>query len=119
MPILSGGNLFAPGPVVSGSKTTAAKCWKYCAYSTQSTDRGDFRVPNGEKTYHEETDGRMHVYSIGGPIGWVCASNDCSFYTGSAITQVTQKGMGSCTTLAGDPVARGRTIVSGTRYFEI
>jgi len=128
--------LFLPGPAVSGSKTRAAHCWKFCPYSTQITDYNqDSRVPLGEKTYHGETNGQMHSYNLGGAMGWVCADNDCSFFTGAATTEVGQAARrkiflpsGTCpateedfSTLSGtiDHSTRGRTIVSGTRYYEI
>jgi hypothetical protein len=135
MPVLPSGDLFASGPVVSGSKTTGAKTWRYCPYSTQITDYNqNAEVPGGEKIYHSETDGRMHTYSLGGGyLGWVCADNGCSFYTGTATTEVTQHGRrfvpASGTTACSDPdpaptgtvdaLEKGRTIVSGTRYFQI
>jgi hypothetical protein len=87
------GDIFAAGAAVSGSKSTAAHCWKYCPYSTQITGyNSDSRVPEIEKTYHGETEGQMHSYSIGGPMGWVCADNDCAFYAGTATTEVTMHG---------------------------
>jgi hypothetical protein len=128
------GDLYAPGVAVSGSKTTSAKTWKYCPYSTQITNYNqDSRVPSGEKVFHSETDGRLHVYSLRGGLGWVCADNDCSYFTGSATTEVIQQGRrfvasGTCVlteqdlaTLSGSVqhLTRGRTIVSGTRYHEI
>jgi hypothetical protein len=134
MPILPQGDIFAPGPVVSGSKTRGTKTWRYCPYSTQITDYNqDSRVPAGQKTYHGETNGRMHVYSLGGVIGWACADNDCSFYKGTATTEVNQAGRrfvptsgttacpGDLPTLSGsvEHLSIGRTIVSGTRYLEI
>lgn len=136
MVILPQGDIFAPGTAVSGSKTRGAKTWKYCPYSTQITNYNqDSRVPEIEKTFHSETNGRLHVYSLGRGAGWVCADNDCSYYTGSATTEVGQAGRqfiflpsGTCpkteedfTTLSGvvDHSTQGRTIVSGTRYFEI
>lgn len=134
MPILPSGGIFQPGPAVSGSKTRGAKTWKYCPYSTQITDYNqDSRVPSGEKVYHQETNGRMHTYSLGRVIGWVCADNGCSYYTGTATTEVTQagrkfvpaSGTTACPedlpTLSGsvDHISQGRTIVSGTRYYEI
>ncbi len=123
-------------PAVSGSKSRSAKTWKYCPYSTQITNYNqDSRVPDIEKTYHSETEGRMHSYSVGGMMGWACADNECSFVVGSAITEVVQFGRikvylpaGTCpkteedfTTLSGtvENVTQGRLIVSGTRYFEI
>lgn len=128
-------NIFAPGLSVTGSKTTAAHLWKYCPYSTQITGYSqDTRVPSGQKTYHGETEGRMHSYSLGGPMGWVCADNDCSYYTGAATTAVPQAGRrfattsGTCSitekdfaTLSGSVqhIIRGRPVVSGTRYIEI
>jgi hypothetical protein len=136
MSILPSGDLFAPGAVVSGSKTRAGHKWKYCPYSTQITNYNqDNRVPSGEKTYHHETQGFMHTYSLGpGTIGWVCADNGCSYYLGTATTAVTQHGRRFITasgttnytaadlaTLSGsvEHLTRGRTIVSGTRYYEI
>lgn len=133
MPILPQGNIFAPGPAVSGSKLTAAHKWKYCAYSTQITNYNqDSRVPSGQKVYHSETNGLMHSYSLGGGMGWICADNDCPYYTGVATTAVPQAGRRfvttGCvlttqdfTTLSGsvDHSTQGRTIVSGTRYYEI
>ncbi|MBD3260701.1 MAG: hypothetical protein GF334_03355 [Candidatus Altiarchaeales archaeon] len=134
MPILPSGGIFEPGPVVSGSKVRGSKTWRYCPYSTQSTDlRQDTRVPEVEKVYHQETNGRMHTYSLGRGLGWVCADNGCSFYTGTATTEVDQagrvftpaSGTTACPedlpTLSGSVahLTRGRTIVSGTRYFQI
>jgi len=134
MAILPSGGIFEPGPAVSGSKTTAAHCWKYCPYSTQITNYNeDSRVPGGEKVFHSETDGQLHSYSLGGPMGWVCADNDCSFFTGTATTEVIQNGRRfvptsgttACPedlpTLSGsvEHITSGRTIISGTRYFEI
>ncbi len=134
MPVLPSGDLFAPGAAVSGSKNTAAHCWKYCPYSTQITNyNGDSRIPGGEKVFHSETEGQLHSYSLGGPMGWVCADNDCSFFTGTATTAVAQNGRRfvptsgttACPedlpTLSGSvvPVTGTRTIVPGTRYYEI
>lgn len=135
MPILPQGDIFAPGPVVSGSKLSGAKTWRYCPYSDQITDyNGDTTVPNGEKVYHQETNGRMHTYSLGpAGIGWVCADNGCPYYTGTATTEVTQHGrrfsppagQTACPTdlptLSGsvEHLTQGRTIVSGTRYYQI
>lgn len=127
------GNIFAPGPAVSGSKTTAAHLWKYCPYSTQITNYNqDARVPSGQKVHHGETSGRLHSYSLGGGMGWVCADNDCPYYTGVATTAVQQAGRKfiafhcpltaeDLATLSGtvDHSTQGRTIVSGTRYYEI
>ena len=134
MVILPQGDIFAPGPVVSGSKPRGKK-FKYCPYSTQITNyNGDTRVPAGQKTFHAETGGRMHSYGAGNLMGWVCASNDCSFYTGTATTAVIQHGRrfvtasGTCpmtnedfATLSGSVahLTKGRAVVSGTRYLEI
>lgn len=135
MGILPQGDLFASGMAVSGSKVTAAHFWKYCPYSTQITNYNqDSRVPGGEKVYHGETEGRMHTWSLGpGTIGWVCADNDCPYYTGDAVTEVDQHGRrfvpasgtgcqpSDLPTLSGsvEHITQGRTIVSGTRYYEI
>ncbi len=136
MPILPSGDIFAGGAAVSGSKNRGAKTFKYCPYSTQITDYSqDSRVPGGEKIHHGETGGRLHVYSLGGGVGWMCADNDCAYFVGSAVTEVIQQGRrkvylpsGTCpttendfTTLSGtvEAVDRGRVIVSGTRYYEI
>ncbi len=131
------GELFQGGAAISGSKSTAAHCWKYCAYSTQSTNYNqDSRIPEGEKTYHGETEGQMHSYSLGPQgMGWICADNDCSFYAGTATTEVEMAGRqsiflpsGTCprteddfATLSGtvNLSTKGRTIVSGTRFYEI
>ena len=133
MPILPQGSIFAPGPVVSGSKDRG-HCYKYCPYSTQITNYNqDNKVPAGEKTYHAETNVKMYTYSLGGPIGWVCPDNGCSFYLGTATTEVTQHGRifvasGTCprtesdfATLSGSVahLTQGRVIISGTRYYEI
>ena len=129
-------NIFDPGTAVSGSKTRAAHCWKYCPYSTQITDfNQDSRIPDSEKVFHGETGGQMHSYSLGGGMGWACADNDCPFFTGTAVTEVPQAGRrftflpsGTCpateqqfATLSGNVahLTRGRIIVSGTRYYEI
>lgn len=119
---------------VSGSKARAAHYWKLCPYSTQSTTEAfDTRVPNGEKTYHSETEGGMHSYSISGIMGWACADNGCAYFLGSATTRVDQRGRkfvadssvtcdeDGLATLSGtvDLVVKPRTIVSGTRYLEI
>jgi hypothetical protein len=128
------GDIFAPGPSVAGSKTTGAKTWRYCPYSTEITGYNqDMTVPPGEKVSHTETNGMMHVYGLGGVIGWVCADNDCPFYVGSAITTVPQAGRrfvasGTCpateddlATLSGNVqhLSQGRKIVAGTRYIQI
>ena len=126
-------NIFDPGPAVSGSKPYG-KTWKYCPYSTQITNYNqDSRVPALEKVYHSETEGKLYSYSISGVMGWVCPDNDCSFYAGTATTEVLQagrrfvpaSGTTACPTdlptLSGSVqhLSKGRTIVSGTRYFEI
>jgi hypothetical protein len=127
----------SPSTTSSGSKSRAAHCWKYCAYSTQGTDyNGDSRIPEGEKTYHPETEGQMHTYALGSKgIGWICADNACSYFLGTATTEVGQAARnfiylpsGTCpageddfATLSGtvDHSTKGRSIVSGTRYYEI
>jgi hypothetical protein len=142
MTILHRGSIFefddaSPGDTISGSKTTAAHCWKYCPYSTQITNyNSDSRVPEIEKTYHPETNGQMHTYSLGaGGIGWICADNNCSYFLGTATTEVPQAGRrfvylpsGTCpateddfATLSGtvDHSTSGRVIVPGTRYYEV
>ena len=118
----------------SGSKSRASHCWKLCPYSAQSTNEAfDTRVPSGEKTYHEETEGELHSYSISGIMGWACADNGCSYFLGSAITRVDQRGRrfvpasgttcdaNGLTTLSGtvELVVKPRNIVSGTRFLEI
>lgn len=127
-------DIFAPGPTVTGSKTTAAHRWKMCPYSTQiTTYNQDSRIPSGQKVYHPETEGRLHSYSLGGAMGWVCADNACPYYTGAASTAVPQAGRrftvsGTCpvtfedfATLSGSVqhLTKNRVIVSGTRYYEI
>lgn len=137
MPILPSGGIFQPGPVVSGSKLTAAHCWRYCPYSTQITDYNqDTTVPEIEKVYHQETNGQMHTYSLGGGyLGWICADNGCPYYTETATTYVTQHGRrfdpapgttagpNDLPTLSGSVTAleRERVVVTGTnaRYFQI
>jgi hypothetical protein len=119
---------------VSGSKLISSHCWKLCPYSAQSTNEAfDERVPSGEKTYHEETNGQMHSYSISGLMGWACADNGCSFFVGTATTKVDQKGRvfvpasgttcdaNGLATLSGtvELVVKPRTIVPGTRFLEI
>ena len=133
MVILPQGDLFAPGPVVSGSKPHG-HLWKYCPYSTQITNYNqDSRVPAGQKTYHPETNGLMYSYGAGYLMGWVCPDNGCAFYLGTATTEVIQHGRkfvvsGTCpktnedyATLSGSVahLTQGRVIVSGTRYLEI
>lgn len=132
------GSVFAftgwPPSTVSGSKTTAAHCYKYCPYSTQITNYNqDSRVPSGEKTYHSETEGWMHSYSISGIMGWACADNGCSFFLGTASTIINQAGRvftpasGTTACPSDLPTLSGsvshlsipRVIVSGTRYIEI
>jgi len=134
MVTLPQGYIFAPGPVVSGSKMTASHRWKRCPYSTQSTAYNqDSRVPSGQKVYHSETDGQLHSYSLGGGMGWACADNGCPYYTGAATTIVPQAGRKfvystSCPvtiqdfgTISGsvENLTIGRLLVSGTRYLEI
>ena len=140
MTILHGGSIFefddaSPGTTSSGSKVRAAHCWRYCPYSTQTTDyNGDTRIPGGEKTYHPETEGQMHTYALGARgTGWICADNACSYFLGTASTEVAQAGRqfvpaGDCpatesdfATLSGsvDHSTSGRVIVTGTRYYEI
>ena len=132
----------SPSTAVSGSKTTAAHCWKYCPYSTQITNySGDSRIPDVEKTFHSETSGFLHSYSLGGPMGWACADNGCSYFLTTATTALKQNGrkfvatsianptltasgcVGSLPTLSGsvNVISGTRTIVSGIRqrYFEI
>jgi len=119
---------------VSGSKLTSSHCWKLCPYSTQSTTESfDTRVPNGEKVYHEETNGQMHSYSISGIMGWACADNACAYFLGTAFTAVDQRGRkfvaasgttcdeNGLATLGGTVqlIVGPRNIVSGTRYLEI
>jgi len=129
------GEVFEGGPAISGSKSRAAHCWKYCPYSTQGFNyNGDLRVPENEKIHHGETEGQMHSYSIGaGGMGWMCADNDCPYYAGTAVTEVEMAGrrfsyLGNCpkteaqmATASGtvDLSTTGRTIVSGTRFYEI
>lgn len=118
----------------SGGKSRASHCWKLCPYSTQSTNEAfDSRVPDGQKTYHEETEGELHSYSISGVMGWACADNGCSYFLGSATTRVDQRGRrfvaasgvtcdeAGLATLSGtaELVVKPRIIVSGTRYLEI
>jgi len=124
--------IFGTGPVISGSKSRSAKTWKYCPYSTQITPyNGDTRVPEVEKVYHQETEGKMHSYSISGLMGWACADNDCPVFTGSAITEVFQFGVrftptsdacaaGVVVGITGTHtvVSGARTIVPGSRYIE-
>jgi len=120
--------------VVSGSKLSASHCWKLCPYSTQATTEAfDTRVPDIEKTYHHESNGQQYSYSISGLMGWACADNGCSFFLGTATTEIDQQGRvfvpaagttcdaSGLSTLTGTVrhVSRGRTIVSGTRYIEI
>ena len=142
MAIVHRGSIFeydtgSPGTTVSGSKTRAAHLWKYCPYSTQITAyNGDSRVPGGEKTYHPETNGRMHTYSLGpAGIGWVCADNACGFFLGTATTEVGQAGrqfvylplgtyprtLEDFSTTSGvvDHSTTDRTIIVGTRYYEV
>mgnify|MGYP001593096551 CR=1 FL=1 len=123
-----------PPAVVSGSKTNNAHSWKFCPYSTQITNyNGDSRVSGGQKTFHSETNGWMHSYSVSGLMGWACADNGCSFFLGTATDEVDQAGrrfVPASGTTAGPldlPTLSGsvqhlvipRTIVSGTRYLEI
>ena len=120
--------------VVSGSKLRASHCWKLCPYSTQSTTEAfDTRVPNGQKTYHQETNGQQYSYSISGLMGWACADNGCSFFLGTAVAEVDQQGRlfvpasGTTYSAAGlasltgtvRHISSGRTVVSATRYIEI
>lgn len=141
MVILHRGSVFeydtaSPSTVSSGSKSRSAKRWKYCPYSTQSTTYNqDSRVPQGEKTYHPETEGMMHSYSVNGVMGWACADNACSYFLSTATTTVTQHGRKfvavsgtvgtteALATLSGSVqhLQSPRTIVSGTRqrYYEI
>ena len=143
MAILHEGSVFeydtsSPSTTVSGSKTRSAKTWKYCPYSTQITDYNqDARVPGGEKVYHPETNGRLHSYSLGGVMGWICADNACPYFLGIASTAVPQAGRRfqvapstqDCgttqmlATLSGSVqhLTVPRVIVSGTRqrYYEI
>lgn len=143
MPILNPGTIFeyntaSPATAVSGSKNRAAHKWKYCPYSTQSTVYNqDSRVPEIEKTYHSETEGQMHSYSVAGIMGWACADNGCPYFLGIATTAVTQHGRRfvvasgtencgtaeSMATLSGnvESIQSPRAIVPGIRqrYFEI
>ena len=138
MVILPQGSLFASGPAVSGSKPHG-HTWRYCPYSTQITDYNqDQTIPSGDKVYHGETGGKMYTYSLGRGAGWVCPDNDCPYYTGIFATttsgfEVIQEGREfnytsgiprtaeDFTTLSGSVLHlnKGRTIIPGTRYFQI
>lgn len=138
MPILPQGDLFAPGPSVSGSKPHG-KTFRYCPYSTQITDyNGDTTIPAGDKVFHGETGGKLYVYSLGRGAGWVCPDNDCPYYTGTFATttsgfEVNQEGrefnyLTGCpkteadfATISGSVLHlnKGRKIVPGTRFFLI
>lgn len=127
----------SPSTTSSGSKSRAAHLWKYCPYSTQTTGyNGDTRIPGGEKTYHPETEGYMHTYALGANgTGWICADNACSFFLGTASTEVEQAGRSfnylpsgthpiteddwSTTSGTVAHTTQGRVIVPGTRYYEI
>jgi hypothetical protein len=140
MTILHRGSIFefddvSPETTSSGNKARAAHCWKYCPYSTQGTDYNeDARIPEGEKTYHPETEGQLHTYALGARgTGWICADNACSYFLGTASTEVGQAGrqfisLGGCpsteedfATMSGsvDHSTSGRVIAAGLRYYEI
>lgn len=141
MVILNPGSIFeyntaSPSTTVSGSKLIGAHCYKFCPYSTQIiVFSGDSQIPTAQKTFHGETSGFMHSYSLGGPMGWVCADNSCSFFLGTATSGIIQNGVsfvptsgttacpGDLPTLSGSvqPINIERKIVPTIRqrYFEI
>jgi len=75
------------------TKTYIGRKGKYehrrCPYSTQD---GTERIPLAERTDHLDTEGRMDLVS--GPTGtgsaYKCNSDYCSFYLGTAVTELNQ-----------------------------
>jgi len=105
-------------------KTYIGRKGKYehrlCPYSTQDVTG---RIPDAERTDHLDTQGRMDLVS--GPTGvgsaYKCNSNYCSFYLGTAVTELNQS-INDLTISGGhyiyseilEPIA----ICSGTRFQE-
>jgi len=83
----------------TGSKLlTRVTIWRLCPYSTDSED---LRIPDGEKSDHTTTEGKM-VIGRGGT--FICYDDLCSFYTGTATTPIYWKRYDACS----------QTVVSGT-----
>lgn len=61
--------------------------WRCCPYAIND---GTNRVPLGERTEHTLTSGAMAMEIRGGhdDIGFVCQDPNCSFFKGTATTQV-------------------------------
>jgi hypothetical protein len=64
--------------------------WRRCPYSTQSTEYHETRIPVGEKTDHITTLGRMIPASRGYIAGFECQDPTCSYFTGTAVTELTK-----------------------------
>jgi len=105
-------------------KTYVGRKGKYehrrCPYST--TDITE-RIPVAEQTDHLDTQGRMDL--ISGPTGtgsaYRCNSNYCSFYLGTAVTEIDQS-INNLTISGGQYIYTETlepiSICSGTRFQE-
>lgn len=62
--------------------------WRICPYSTCDTVTG--KVPTAEQSIHTTTSGYMktHVKSGHDGLGFICLDNACSFFQGTATTEV-------------------------------
>ena len=65
--------------------------WRICPYSTCDTVTN--RIPAIEQSNHTTTSGYMQMYLKDGHLpGWICKDPACSYYTGSASTEVAIEG---------------------------
>lgn len=89
--------------------------YKRCAYSDFATTYGDTRIPAGEKTPHTVYEGRMVAAARGSVVGWECQDDDCSYYLGTAVTEIS-KVRYNCNT--NTLITGTLSIQQGVRFFE-
>jgi len=61
--------------------------WRICPFATNDASN---RIPITERTVHTTTSGRMKLSIRAGHegVGWVCEDPACSYYLGTATTEV-------------------------------
>lgn len=108
-------------PVIN--RTYVGRRGKYghrrCPYSTDDIAN---RIPSAERTDHLDTEGRMDpAPMLGTGMIYQCNSDYCSFYQGTAVTELNQ-GVISLTISGGEYIYTERefpiVICSGTRFRE-
>jgi hypothetical protein len=96
-------------------------CWRLCPYSLEDIHN---RLPNGERSAHTTTSGKMALDIRDGHdgIGWVCLDDACSFYTGVATSGIPIEARVLTLTVSGeygvDIVQVPTEVCSGTRFWE-